>query len=270
MISIDIINQCNFNCFFCAQKNNKAQILTLDDIVSKIVPALKKLKISTIRLTPDEGEIFLHKDIYKILSVLSNLEHVTQIQFFTNFEKINLQKYLKSNIKLNKIKMDISYYGINGVDEFKAQTQMQNKSFERVEQNINAATELGIAFTLHSRTLEREYTFDDIRPSTEQKLDKYCLNAAMPQINCYGDLLQCSCRGNVKELEEYNVIGNIFKEDLYDLYTSYKRYEFFLEFNLGTPKNCFLCCTANCVSDNRTFSSYINFNECKKNYSKRK
>lgn len=265
MIGIEIINQCNFNCFFCLVSRDPKPLEMLSlEVIKKIARDIEYLEIQEIKLTPQRGEIFVHPEIYEILNVLTNIQCVKKVYFNTNFEKINFSKYLNSNIDIEKIEILISHYGCNGLDEFVSQTQKSEKEFNTVESNIEIARRLNIKVNTSPRTLEYKYDYKDGGYIRDVKPEQYkiCSNIWVPRIDANGDFTLCT--NNVIQTKD-EIIGNIHKDSLVDLYLDNSRLKLYNDMKNGIiPKMCKDCTSFDINQIKPNISALKNFNKIKK------
>lgn len=267
MLGIELINQCNFNCYFCAVSYVKEPLkqISLEEITN-ISKDIDELGISFIKLTPSRGEVFMHKQIYSILNVLTNINSVETIQFHTNFGLVDFDKLLNSNIDLDKLTIDVSHYGHLGVDEFTFQTNKDKKHYDMVEKNLKKATKLGIKHNLNVRT--RKYNYD----APTQPRDVYkkqvgiCHNFWVPRIMADGNFSYCTCSPDSSTIDERYIVGNIRETKFKELYLSPKRYEFFKQMKEGTNSACADCTSFTQSMYNPTVSVFKNFAKIKKLY----
>jgi hypothetical protein len=250
MLAIEIINQCNFNCYFCGAGTikEKTEIITLETI-KKISLDINELGIQYLKLTPSRGEIFLHPEIYEILDVLLSIDTIKIIEFHTNFSRINFEKLF--NLKHRKLKINVSHYGHDGLNEFIYQTRTNQKFFDKVEANIQLAKKLGINIILDPRN--RYYDYDcDIQPRKyiPEFKQKVCSFLYCPRIFSNGDFYHCTCSGERRDIDEKFIIGNIYNQTMNELYLSTKRIIPFEQFKTQVPDLC-----KNCTSYNSNFFS---------------
>lgn len=268
MLGIEIINQCNFSCYFCAAgyKKQELQMLSLNDIIT-LSEDIIKLGISFIKLTPSRGEIFIHPEIYEILSLLSNIETIKQIYFHTNFEMVNFNLLLTSNIKIEKLKIFVSHYGFNGVEEFIFQTNKSKQEYYNVENNIKKAKEIGIDFNISPRTRNYNYDCPNQKRKVYDKPNGVCSNSFVPRIVANGDFIYCTCSPDSSFLDDRYIIGNIKMTSLLDLYLHQKRYNFYLKMrNNIIPDICEECTTFNITTYKPTISCIKNLSKMKNMY----
>jgi organic radical activating enzyme len=267
MLAIEIINQCNFKCYFCGAGNTKEplEIINLDTIKT-LIKDINELKITYLKLTPSRGEIFLHPDIYEILKLFTN-SNLKTIEFHTNFSKINFDKLTTNGINLKKLKIHVSHYGCDGIEEFKYQTRAKDKFFYKIEENIQLAKQYGINIELSNRNRFYDYDCETQSRINVPKITGVCSNLWVPRILSNGDFNYCTCSGEPTDLTKDAILGNIYKTNFKDLYLDGKRYKLFKDFKDGiTPDICKTCTSFSSNQFQPTINSLKNFNICKQNW----
>lgn len=262
MLAIETINQCNFKCYFCPAGNvkDKLELITLENI-KNIIPHIIKLDINTIKLTPSRGEFFLHPEAYKILKALSDVDCIKNIHFHTNLELINIDEIYSHNIDVNKIFLMVSHYGVDGVDDFIFQTKKSEKEYLKVQENIKKLELSNLCFEIQPRPKNYDYDLPTVDRLHNYKFSGVCWNMWMPRISSNGDFVYCTCSETY--YPNSAIIGNIFKNSLYDLYTHKKRYEIYSNMkNSKYPEMCKICKSFR-QNRNVNLSSYKNMTICK-------
>jgi hypothetical protein len=229
MLAIEIINQCNFSCYFCAAgyKKEPLQQITLEEI-KNLSNDIKELDIRFVKLTPSRGEIFMHKSAYEILSVISNISTVEKIQFHTNFSLINFDKLYNSNIAIRKLEMNVSHYGSKGIEEFIFQTKKNEKEFKTVQQNIEESKKRNLKIYLdpRSRNDTKDYEYEGKKTLVNNN-NGVCNNFWVPRIVANGDFIYCTCSPDSSNLDDRYIIGNFRKTNFKELYLHTKRLTFY-------------------------------------------
>jgi MoaA/NifB/PqqE/SkfB family radical SAM enzyme len=232
MLAIEIINQCNFSCYFCAvsYKKESLQQITVEEI-KNLSKDIEELGINFIKLTPSRGEIFMHKDVYEILSILTNISTVKKIQFHTNFSLINFDKFFNSNIITRKLEINVSHYGSKGLEEFLFQTKKNKKDYFLVEKNIKESKEKKLKVFLDPRSREdtKHFEYEGSNHTEESKRLNHgiCNNSWVPRIVSNGDFIYCTCSPDSSSLDDRYIIGNFRKTPFKELYLHPKRYLFY-------------------------------------------
>jgi molybdenum cofactor biosynthesis enzyme MoaA len=232
MLAIEIINQCNFSCYFCAvsYKKESLQQITVDEIES-LSKDIEELGISFIKLTPSRGEIFMHKDVYEILSILTNISTVKTIQFHTNFSLVNFDKLYNSNIVIKKLNINVSHYGSKGLEEFLFQTKKTKKDYFLVEKNIEESKKRMLKIGVDSRSIEdtKHFEYEGFNQVEKDILTNsgVCNNSWVPRIVANGDFIYCTCSPDSSNLDNRYIIGNFRITPFKELYLHNKRYLFY-------------------------------------------
>lgn len=269
MLALEIINQCNFKCFFCGVANVKEpyEIITLKQI-QKMVPDIKELGISYIKLSPTRGEMFIHPEVYDILKTFTDISSVKEIFFHTNFESVNFDKLMNSGIDTKKLKIRVSHYGAAGVEQFIQQTQKTEVEYLNVENNIKHALELGLDLKCDARTMDYNYDIPGSTTFTYDVPNGVCNNQWVPRITTQGKFSYCTCAPvDSYEITEDYIIGDINERSLKDLYHDGKRYELWKRQKEGDmPDICKNCTTFNQFHGTPSLSVMKNFAVCKKNH----
>ena len=107
MIDIELVEGCNFKCYFCRAKEITNNVYIDLMLFKRIITEAKQLGIKTVKLTPCRGEPFLHPNIYEILEFAC--QHMDHVHMFTNATAINVDK-LKA-IASPKLELYVSFYG---------------------------------------------------------------------------------------------------------------------------------------------------------------
>lgn len=222
MLVIDIIEFCNFKCYFCKAKDITTPRYMSLDLFKSIILEAKALGITEIDLIPSKGEPFLHPDIYEMLSFLN--EHMKYTLVFTNATAVNVKKLEK--ISMNNIKLNVSYYG-ETPEKFKELTLMDKNLFDTVHRKLKEMTESGIRFNLerrdygyefnHSGTVKTEYLDPKIK----------CHFHSMPKILANGDVVFCKFVKDNTPPNEKVAFANLNKVSLKEALEDPIRFKFY-------------------------------------------
>ncbi len=188
MLAIEIIEGCNFSCYFCrAQwvKQNKYMDLAL---FKRIVLEAKELGITQLKLTPGRGEPFLHPDVYEMLDIAcANMKRVIM---FTNATPINVAR-LKA-IDTSTLNLNISVYGME-VGKFKELTCTTDRMHDIFLKRLGELTAAGIPHIIHRRDVD--YVFDHMESGRDVNVfasTNKCIHHQQPKIFADGRMTFCN------------------------------------------------------------------------------
>lgn len=186
MIVIEIIELCNFKCYFCKAKDIEQSKYMPLDLFKRIILEAKDMGITEVDLIPAKGEPFLHPDIYEMLEFVN--QHMKHAIIFTNASAINVGKL--ASIQMNNIKLCVSYYGAT-VERFNELTGMGQNLFDIVHRKLDEMDHMGIRYNLERRDYgyEFNYTGTDVTEDFDPKLK--CHFHSMPKIMANGDVVFC-------------------------------------------------------------------------------
>lgn len=186
MIVIEILEGCNFKCYFCKAKDLTENKYMPLDLFKRIVLEAKALGITEVDLIPSKGEPFLHPDIYEMLAFLN--EHMKYTIVFTNATAINVNK-LKT-VPMNHIKLCVSYYGATP-EKFKELTAMDKNLFDAVHKRLVQLDENGITYNLERRDYGYEFDHPGVVNTDTMDPKVKCHFHSMPKITANGDVYFC-------------------------------------------------------------------------------
>jgi MoaA/NifB/PqqE/SkfB family radical SAM enzyme len=222
MIVIDIIEYCNFKCYFCKAKDITEPKYMPLDLFKRIILEAKEMGITEIDLIPSKGEPFLHPDIYEMLAFLN--EHMKYTIVFTNATAVNVKKL--KQVPLNNIKLNVSYYGATP-EKFKELTAMDKNLFDIVHKRLEEMTNGGIHYNLERR--DYGYVFNHTGSPPTEKLDPKvkCHFHSMPKIMANGDVVFCKFVKDNTPPNEKIAFANLHNTSLKDALEDPIRYKFF-------------------------------------------
>lgn len=222
MIVVEIIEYCNFKCYFCKAKDITEPKYMPLDLFKKIILEAKEMGITEIDLIPAKGEPFLHPNIYEMLEFLN--EHMKYTIVFTNATAINVNK-LKT-VKMNNIKLCVSYYG-DTPEKFKELTAMDRNLFDIVHKRLEEMTDAGIQYKLERRDYGYvfNYTGSKATESFDPKLK--CHFHSMPKILANGDVVFCKFVKDNTPPNEKIAFANLHNTSLRDALEDPIRFKFF-------------------------------------------
>lgn len=216
MISIEIIEGCNFKCYFCAAKDiDKYKFMDLD-IFKRAVLEAKEIGIKTVDMIPSRGDPFIHPNIYEMLDFIN--EHMEEILIFTNATPVNVKKLKKVN--LSRTIFSISLYG-KTEERFIELTETDSVMFEKFNKRLKELDKAGIKYNIERR--DKGYTFD-VHQTTKRDFNasQKCKFHHIPKILVDGDVTFCRTAWSANGL----AIGNLHDRSLNDLLTDPLRYKF--------------------------------------------
>ena len=222
MIVIEILEGCNFKCYFCKAKDvTEPKYMSLD-LFKKIILEAKALGITEVDLIPAKGEPFMHPDIYEMLAFLN--EHMKYTIVFTNVTAINVKKL--KEVPMNHIKLCVSYYGATP-EKFKELTAMDKNLFDIVHKRLEQLDENGIAYHLERR--DYGYVFDHPGSIKTETMDPSvkCHFHSMPKILANGDVVFCKFVRDNTPPNDKIAFANLNNVSLKEALEDPIRYKFF-------------------------------------------
>jgi organic radical activating enzyme len=258
MLAIEIIEGCNFKCYFCPAKDLDKNLFMDLELFKRIVLEAKELGITKLNLTPCKGEPFMHPNIYEMLEFVNT--HMEEALLFTNATTINITKLKQINI--NKITLCVSFYG-ETVDKFVELTQAGKNLFNIFHKRLIELKEANIKHEIHRRDQNYQFDYTGNNIVHNDILDVKCKYHQEPKIFANGDVTFCIFAReevpNSKKIFYANVNSMSLKEILEDPI----RYKFYESQSI---------CANHCSSFNRncytgyTITSLKLINISKKNY----
>lgn len=146
MLAIEIIEGCNFKCYFCQAKDVKTNAYMDLELFKRLILEAKDLGIDIIDMIPAKGEPFLHPDIYEMLDFAN--KHMKEVLIFSNGTAINVKRL--KQIDMTHISLNISLYG-KTVERFKELTCVSEKQFEIFNRRLDEMRAAGIKFEIGRR-----------------------------------------------------------------------------------------------------------------------
>ena len=222
MIVIEIIEYCNFKCYFCiATDITEPKYMPLD-LFKRIVLEAKDMGITKVDLIPSKGEPFLHPDIYEMLEFLT--KHMQYIVVLTNVTAVNAAKL--SKIPMNNVKLGVSYYGATP-KKFKELTAMDKNLFDIVHRRLAELDSYGIKYDLERRDYGYEFDYSGtVRKDTMDATNK-CRYHSMPKIMTNGDVVFCKFVKDNSPANDKLAFANLYNMSLKDALEDPIRYKFF-------------------------------------------
>jgi hypothetical protein len=233
MLSIDIIDGCNFKCFFCPAKTVETfQYMPLE-LFKKIVIEASQLGITDISIVPSRGEPFLHPDIYEMLEFANS--HFSYIELYTNASAINVSKL--ATLTINNVDLNVSYYG-ETTEKFKELTGMDKNLFDIVHRKLEQMATLGIRHKIGRR--DKDWEFDCPETSRDIKFNPNvkCKFHTGPKVLPNGDVVFCRfVRDNAPWVDKL-AIANLNTVSLCDALEDPIRYKFFESQSICEKSGC--------------------------------
>lgn len=257
MIVVEILEYCNFKCYFCKAKDITEPKYMPLDLFKRIILEAKEMGITEIDLIPAKGEPFLHPDIYEMLAFLN--EHMKYTIVFTNVTAVNVRKL--AEIPMNNIKLCVSYYGDTPA-RFKELTAMDKNLFDIVHKRLEELDANGIQYKLERRDYGYEFNYTGTKITEEFDPKLKCHFHSMPKIMANGDVVFCKFVKDNTPPNDKVAFANLHDTSLKDALTDPIRYKFFDSQSI---------CVKHCSSFSRTcykesISSFKLMAESKKKY----
>ena len=216
MISIEIIEGCNFKCYFCAAKDiDKYKFMDID-VFKKAVLEARELGIKTVDMIPSRGDPFLHPHIYEMLDFIN--EHMEEILIFTNATPVNVAKLSQCN--LSHTILSISLYG-KTTEKFIELTKTDERMFNKFNKKLRELDEAGIKYNIERRDEDYEFDTHGVAKNDFDASQK-CKFHHIPKILVDGSVTFCRTAWSSNGLS----IGNLSNKDLHDLLSDPIRYKF--------------------------------------------
>lgn len=222
MLAVEIIDGCNFKCWFCNAKDVKKNTYMDIKLFRDVIIQAKDLGIKIIDMVPSKGEPFLHPKIYEMLDFV-NL-HMEEIIIFSNATAINVQELKKVN--LTKTKLGISFYGSN-VKKFNQLTGMNEKLFKIFNNKIKELSEYNIPHTIERRDINYEFTKNKEEKNKDFDSSLKCKFHSVPKILYNGDVTFCRFSKNNIIGSNKIIFANVNDVSLEEALQNPIRYKFF-------------------------------------------
>ena len=256
MIGIEIIDGCNFKCWFCRAKDLDGYSFMELDIFKQTILEAKELGIKTVDMIPSRGDPFLHPNIYEMLDFAN--EHMSDILIFTNATPINVRKL--KDVNLSRTKLCISLYGKNA-ERFIELTQTTEEMFNIFENRIKELSAAGIKYSLERRDVNYKFDAHGQLPPEDFNPKEKCRFHHVPKVLVDGSVTFCRTAWSANGLS----IGNLHERSLHDLLADPIRYKF-----MDSQSICVKYCDSYTISCNsqQTFAAMKLMSESKIKYNK--
>lgn len=222
MIHFDIVEGCNFKCWFCPASEHTSVKFMDFSMFERVAREAASLGETVISLVPAEGEPFLHPRIYDMIELAITLFDTVTI--VSNGTAINAKKL--KQVMNSRVSLVISVYG-KSPTAFVELTNASPKMYDVVQHRITQLEQHGIPFTAELRTKEEcifehddmsgEYMYHITKPLTTK-----CKYHMSPKIFVNGDVAFCNHIPH-RQLVYASVTNTSLKEVL----TSPMRYKFY-------------------------------------------
>lgn len=257
MLVVELLEFCNFKCYFCKAKDITRPKFMSKDLFKKIILEAKELGITELDLIPSKGEPFLHPDIYEMLEFAN--EHMKYIIIFSNATAINVSELLK--IKMNNVKLCISYYGSTEA-KFKELTGMNKNLLDIVHIRLKELDAAGIRYNLERRDYGYEFSYNGSNPEDRFNPNAKCHFHSIPKVLVNGDVVFCKFVKDNTPPNDKIAFANLNNTSLKEALEDPVRYKFYDSQSI---------CVNHCSSFSRTCykESIVSFKllaNSKKNY----
>jgi len=262
MIAIEVIEHCNFKCFFCKAKDLTQHKYMDVALFERIILEAKELGYTSVSLTPSTGEPFLHPKIYQILSFAG--QHMKEVTLHSNATAINVSELCK--VDMHNMRLSISKYG-RDLAEFTALTGMGEHLFNKFNERLVEMTAAGINYDVGLRTIDYDYNFEDTAGKFATHDPKIkCRYHSLPKIFVNGDVTFCKFFNDNVPNKPLAMFANVTNSPLKDALVHPIRYKFFDSQSICISE----CNSSNTHCGRSTFNSFKLLHESKLNYIKHK
>jgi len=254
MIGIEILDGCNFKCWFCRAKDLDGYSFMSLDIFKKAILEAKALGIRHVDMIPSRGDPFLHPDIYEMLDFAN--AHMELVLIFTNATPVHVEKLKQVN--LSKTEFCISLYG-KTVEKFKELTCTSDTMFDIFNTRLRELDAAGIKYNIERRDVNYEFDVHGAKPKDNFNPKEKCKFHHIPKVLADGGVTFCRTAWSANGL----VIGNLNTSSLEELLTDGIRYKF-----MDSQSICVKACDSYTISCNtrQTFAAMKLMSKSKENY----
>lgn len=188
MIHIDVIEHCNFSCYFCAAKDIITPRMMDPALFKKIVDESAECGVEELNLVPMKGEPFLHPGIYDMLDYAT--QHMKMLNIFSNATAINVDKLKRLNMA--KITLNISQYG-HTVEEFVELTKSSPRLWDIFHSRLSELKAAGVHHNVFVRTKDYDFDYDEHRGANVTPFNgiSKCKYHHQPRVYPNGDVTFC-------------------------------------------------------------------------------
>ena len=139
-LNIETTSRCNLKCKFCAYDKRDLNVVPHEtmsnDFFIEVVNQAIDIGYKNIGLTPQTGDIFMDKDIFKKFEYLDQNKILEGYYFYTNFIPLNNDKIIKI-FDLSKLQnFGISIYG-HDKDSYQSFSGGTESSYNKLINNLN-------------------------------------------------------------------------------------------------------------------------------------
>lgn len=251
MIHVDVIEHCNFKCYFCAAKDITTPQFMDVDMFKRLVQESADLGVQELNLVPMKGEPFLHPHIYEMLDFAT--QHMKMVNIFSNATAINVHRLMKVN--MSKVVLNISQYG-RDPDEFCELTQVSVRLWEVFHDRLRELSAAGIPYTVFMRTRDYDFDYDDHRGANVTEFDgkSKCKYHHQPRVYPSGKVSFCLFIESETTGAESVMYSDISKDTVEHALTHPIRYKFYDSQKI---------CTDFCQSHDRDCLNRVNMSTIK-------
>lgn len=224
MLAIEIVEGCNFDCYFCRAQHVKSNQYFNLDLFKRVVTEAESMGISKLKLTPCRGEPFLHPQIYELLEFAC--DHMQEVLMFTNATAINVSKL--TAIRHSGLILNISHYGVE-LNRFIELTRTTKHMHEIFNQRLVELQQAGIQHTIHRRDVNYVFDYDGDPRTDLAPIDptQKCIHHQQPKILVDGSVVFCSSMREEAPNSKAIFYVNINDVSLSDALSHPLRYKFY-------------------------------------------
>jgi sensor histidine kinase YesM len=218
MIALEIIEDCNYRCRYCLPNGVEKKKIMDASLATRIMTEASQLGITSIDLTPQRGEFFLHPNAYELLSCACDL--FDTVELFTNLSVIDVEQL--TAIQLQKLHLHVSHYG-SDPDTFIYFTNTSETMFNTYQMHLSQLQAAGIKVLVEDRSSDKFYTHTDTTVVSGK-----CIYHYTPTILADGRTM-CCCNINNNGIDSDLSFDTIHNKSLRAVLESPARYKFYEE-----------------------------------------
>ena len=253
MIALEIIEKCNFRCKYCLPDGVANEKFMPRLLAKRIIEEASDLGITSIDLTPQKGEFFLHPDSYEILDLACSL--MKNVELFTNLSEVDIDRLTEINLK--NLNLHVSHYG-DEAETFVYFTNTSVEMFEKYQAKRKELISKNVNVTIEKRDSDIFYNYS-IKDNTTGK----CVSHYTPTILADGRVMFCNNINN-NGIETDLSFDNISGKSLKSVLENQLRYKFYESQDFCKTKCGYF--NNDTSSNPRTFVSLKLLHSAKRNY----